>query len=69
MTSMQLGITEKILQEAEDNMMTTKNYVNQREQTTQKRNIFTTIIGAASDTELQQEIIARQMMKLALKTK
>ena len=42
MISMQLSITEKILQEAEDNMMTIKSHTNHREQKTrQKRNIFT----------------------------
>ena len=68
MISMQLSITEKILQEAEDNMMTIKSHTNHREQKTrQKRNIFTSIIGAASETEIQQEIIQRQMLKITEK--
>ena len=61
LSNIQMNLVDKIAMEAEDNVKTVKQYLKRPRQ---KRNIFTSLIGAATENELHKEVLEREMMKI-----
>ena len=61
LTNIQYNIIDKLAMEAEDNVKTVGKFLKTPRE---KRNVLTSLIGAASENELHKEVLEREMMKI-----